>query len=200
MSWTLAFEAIKFLVSKLVASPQEKAEALERLQELEIKAREAEAKIEVAREESFARFVESTQPKSADSYRWVNSLIALVRPGLAVFVMLSLVFATEKWTQVLGALADAGIWGAIAISPLIVWVLGRDGLRLILGYVSMKTGHPIPPDTLPVGTQSVVPMAPVRPVVPTASVAPVPSVRPSVWIPPDLPPVLGDNRNDLPNG
>jgi hypothetical protein len=80
-----------------------------------------------------------------------NVFIALVRPGLAVFSLLSIVFWTDRWVAVLKVLADAGVWGAIALIPLWEFVIGRDGLRVVLGaIVSWRTGK-APAEALPPG-------------------------------------------------
>lgn len=138
--WQLLIPFAKDLIERLVASPAEKLEAQKALAELELRAREFEAKTEAAREDAFARLMESTQPKSDRVYVWANTLIALVRPTLAVFAVISPIIWIEQWKTFLNALEGAGIWGAIALVPVWAWVLGRDGVRMILGIVAGRRG------------------------------------------------------------
>ncbi|MGI0013785.1 MAG: hypothetical protein ACREBU_10135 [Nitrososphaera sp.] len=192
MPWALILPFLQNLIGKFIQDPTERAKQEQALQELALKAKEAEARMEEAREESFARFIASTQPTSDNLYRWANTLIALVRPTLAVFTAVSLIAYTQKWLEILTVLKEAGIWGAIGISPLLVWVLGRDGLRMVLGVVgTIKNGGAIPDGALPEG----IPHREVR--APAGNSTLKPAVKEPVWIPPDLPPVLGDNRNEI---
>lgn len=128
-------EIIKLVLERVIPDPKER-------QALESKL-----------SDDFARFIEATQPKSSDIYRWAATLIALVRPALAVFVVISPVIWTERWMSFLGVLKEAGIWGVIALSPAWVWILGRDGVRIILGVVATLKGLPIPDGVIPPGIQ-----------------------------------------------
>lgn len=187
------------LLDRLLPNPKDKAEAQALLLDLELKAKEAEARMEEARERSFADFIAATQPKSEHIHLWAATAIALVRPALAVFTAVTVFTNTEKWVWFLETLGKTGIWGAIGLSPLLVWVLGRDGLRLVLGAISTaRNGGHIPPEVLPPGlpvTRGASPSAPTpgRPVLPDK---PKPPVWP-VWRPPHLSPVEGDNRETI---
>ena len=140
----LFFPILKRITDKLFPDPQEQAEIQKQLMALE-------AEINTRAEEAFVKYIEATQPKSERVYVWANTLIALVRPALAVFVVVSPIFFTEKWVQFLKVLQDAGVWGAIALAPAWVWVLGRDGVRMILGIVASLRGTQIPVEALPPG-------------------------------------------------
>lgn len=140
----LFFPIIKRIVDRLFPDPQEQADIHKQLVALE-------AEINARSEEAFARYIEATQPKSDRVYVWANTLIALVRPVLAVFVVVSPIFFTEKWVKFLSVLQEAGVWGAIALAPAWVWVLGRDGVRMILGVVATLRGVPLPREALPPG-------------------------------------------------
>ncbi|MEM4381874.1 MAG: hypothetical protein QXX19_06550, partial [Candidatus Caldarchaeum sp.] len=124
-------EIIKLVLERVIPDPKER-------QALESKL-----------SDDFARFIEATQPKSSDIYRWAATLIALVRPALAVFVVISPIIWTDRWMSFLGVLKEAGIWGVIALSPAWVWILGRDGVRIILGVVATLKGLPIPDGVIP---------------------------------------------------
>lgn len=128
-------EIIKLVLERVIPDPKER-------QALESKL-----------SDDFARFIEATQPKSSDIYRWAATLIALVRPALAVFVVISPIIWTDRWMSFLGVLKEAGIWGVIALSPAWVWILGRDGVRIILGVVATLKGLPIPDGVIPPGIQ-----------------------------------------------
>jgi hypothetical protein len=119
----------------------------------ERKAQELVAKIQAQQEEAFARFIEATQPKAERVYVWANTAIALVRPLLCVFAVISPIIWTDRWIQFLGTLKDAGVWGAIALVPAWAWILGRDGVRMILGVVAGLKGG-IPNTLLPPGIPS----------------------------------------------
>jgi hypothetical protein len=138
--------------------------------EQELKARqilaELEAKAEAARAEEFAAFVAATQPASSNVYVWANTLIALVRPALCVFTVVSPIIWTDRWIAFLRMLADTGIWGAIALVPAWAWILGRDGVRMILGLVAGMKGTALPASVLPPSIPSASP-APPPPKVPT---------------------------------
>ena len=129
----ILLDIIKRIIDQVFPDPKEKAELEKRLSD------------------EFARFIEATQPKSSDIYRWASTLIALVRPALAVFVVVSPIVWTDRWLSFLGVLKEAGVWGVIALSPAWVWILGRDGLRLILGVVATMKGQKIPEASLPPG-------------------------------------------------
>jgi len=138
--------------------------------EQELKAKqllaELEARAEAARAEEFAAFIAATQPTADRVYIWANTLIALVRPALCVFAVVSPIVWTDRWVAFLRMLADAGIWGAIALVPAWAWILGRDGVRMILGLVSGLKGVPIPTTAAPPGIPApttTVPTAPVPP-------------------------------------
>lgn len=180
MPWTLILPFIQQLIGKFIADPQERAKQEQALQELAIKAKEAEARAEEAREKAFADFIAATQPSADRVYVWANTAIALVRPSLAVFTAVTLIFYTQKWLEILRVLKDAGIWGAVGISPLLVWVLGRDGLRMVLGVVGTVRNGKVPDEVLPPGLPASAPQPK--------------TVKPPVWTPPPLPPVEGDTR------
>jgi hypothetical protein len=129
-------DIVKLFLERVVPDPKERAELEKRLSD------------------DFARFMEATQPKGSEIYRWAATLIALVRPMLAVFVVITPIIWTKQWVEFLGVLKDAGIWGAIALSPAWVWILGRDGVRMILGIVATLKGTPIPKEVLPPGLPS----------------------------------------------
>jgi len=124
-------ELAKLLLERLVPDPKERAELEKKLAD------------------DFARYIEATQPKGSEVYRWAATLIALVRPALAVFVVLAPIIWTDRWVQFLGTLEKAGIWGAIALAPAWAWILGRDGVRMVLGVTALLRGQPIPKEVLP---------------------------------------------------
>lgn len=183
MPWTLILPFLQNLVGKFIADPQERAKQELALQELALKVKEAEAQMEAAREKSFADFIAATQPSADRVWVAANTLIALVRPALAVFTAVTLIFWTDRWLEILRVLKDAGVWGAVGISPLLVWVLGRDGLRMVLGVVSAVRNGKVPDEVLPPGLPVIAP----KPAAKAAS-------KPPVWTPPPLPDVPGDNR------
>jgi hypothetical protein len=129
--------------------------------EQELKAKELlaqlEAQAEAARAAEFAQFMAATQPHADRVYIWANTLIAFVRPALAVFAVVSPIVWTDRWVALLRQLADAGVWGAVALVPAWAWILGRDGVRMVLALVAGARGVPVPPAAAPPG----VPAAPV---------------------------------------
>jgi hypothetical protein len=131
----LLLPIIKTLLERVVPDPKERAD------------------LERQMSDEFARFMEATQPKGNEIYRWAATLIALVRPALAVFVVISPIVWTQQWVAFLGVLKDAGLWGAIALAPAWVWILGRDGVRMILGTVAALKNTPVPKEALPPGLQ-----------------------------------------------
>lgn len=185
----LFFPILKDIIARVIPDPAQRLELQKQMAEAEAQAREAEAKAEEARANEFAAFIAATQPSADRVYVWMNTLIAAVRPAMAVFVLISLVVYTEKWQAILSTLAGAGIWGAIGISPLLVWVLGRDGLRMVFGAIATWKGGVVPPEVLPPGLRA--PADSGTP--PRLPIAPKPAPRPVVT-PPPLPPVPGDNR------
>lgn len=199
--WFLPFikPVLDILLKRL--DPATQIEAQRAILEMELQVRQAEAQAEAARAKEFADFIAATQPSSERVYVWVNSLIALVRPAMAVFTLVGLIAWTEKWKEILTVLSASGIWGAIGISPLLVWVLGRDGLRMVLGAIAAVRGGQIPPEVLPSGIPTPAPrpipalpapkppviaapaqppfkVQPPRPVSPPIPVTPAPSDRP----------------------
>jgi hypothetical protein len=164
----------------VVRDPEQEMEAKRLLLEME-------ARAEAARAEEFARFMAATQPTADRVYVWANTAIALVRPALCVFAVVSPIVWTDRWTAFLNVLANAGVWGAIALVPVWAWVLGRDGVRLLLGLTAGFRGVAIPPEVLPPGIpsgQSDVLSRPVRP----PSPPPPPSPRPAPPFGPPPPP------------
>lgn len=172
MPWSLILPFLKSLLERVLDDPVARREAQQQLAELDLRVREAEAQAEAAREQAFADFIAATQPSASRVYVLFNSLIALVRPAMAVFVLVSLVVYTEKWKEILTTLASAGIWGAIGISPLLVWVLGRDGLRLVFGAMGVLKGGGVPPEAVPPGIPSAAPATPPVAPRPPVTVAP----------------------------
>lgn len=181
---------LKDLIGRLLPDPAQRLEAEKALATAAAQAREAEAQMEGARAKEFADFIAATQPSPDRVYVWANTLIALVRPALAVFTAVSLIVYTDRWLNILNVLKGAGIWGAVGISPLLVWVLGRDGLRMILGVVATARGTSIPAGVLPPGLPDERE--------PSGNGSPKPPSRPKpVWVPPALPRVPGDNRPEV---
>jgi hypothetical protein len=133
--WPTLLPLLKMLLERVVPDPKERAD------------------LERQMSDEFARFMEATQPKGHEIYRWAATLIALVRPALAVFVVITPIIWTQQWVAFLGVLKDAGLWGAIALAPAWVWILGRDGVRMILGTVAAFKNTSVPKEALPPGLQ-----------------------------------------------
>ena len=150
------------LIRRLVPDPREQAEINQQLQRL---AAEEEAR----KEEAWQAFIAATTPSSERVYVWANTLISLVRPALAVFAVISPIIWTDRWVKFLGVLSEAGVWGAIALVPAWAWILGRDGVRMILGLVSGLKGVPV---QMPPGVPGPSRPQPRRPVEPPRGVEP----------------------------
>lgn len=135
--------------------------------EQELKAKLALEEMAARQDAAWVEYVKATTPQltlpAADRVAvWANTFIAilyglanvfisLVRPGMAVYVGVMTVGHWQQVREILGALAASGIWGAIWLAPLWVWVLGRDITRTLIGtVVSWRTGK-VPLEALPPG-------------------------------------------------
>jgi len=142
------------IIDRVFPDPQDAADAKATLEE-------AAAKTEAARAEEFAEFIKATQPTSDRVYIWANTLIAMIRPVMAVFSLLAPFVWPVPWTNFIKVVAEGAPWSIVALSPMVVWILGRDGLRMVLGLASVvKNGGRIPPEVLPEGLEKIRPSAP----------------------------------------
>lgn len=139
------------IIDRVFPDPQEAADA-------KVAVEEAVAKTEAARAAEFAEFIKATQPTADRVYIWANTAIALVRPGMAIFSLLAPFVWPAPWADFMKAMAENAPWSVVALSPLVVWVLGRDGLRMVLGLVSVvKNGGRIPAEVMPEGLEKIAP-------------------------------------------
>ena len=134
------------------------------LVEIEAQAREAEAKAEAARADEYARFIEATTPKSENVYMWINSLISLVRPSMAVMAFIAPWAWPKIWESVLHSVAANAPYSIVMLVPLWAFVLGRDGLRMVVGAIAAFRSGTVPPGTMPPGIPIQNPQPPVKPV------------------------------------
>jgi len=193
MPWSDISGLLKGLLDRLFPDPAKQAEIAVAMAEIEIRAKEAEAKIEAARAEEFAQFIAATTPNADRVYVWTNSLIALVRPFLAIFSLVTWVYLPDRWREVLAAFGQLDLLGKFIIgSPLLIFVGGRDLMRMFVAIASARigvNGNGSAGRALETLEKVVPPGAPPQP-------AKRPATKP-VWTPPALPPVEGDTRLDV---
>lgn len=91
-----------------------------RTPEDEIKAKQALAEIVTQQWQNITDFVRATTPDTARVYVWVNSLIALIRPGVTILLVLFIITHPEARIDV----SDARLW------PVLWWFFGPEVLRL----------------------------------------------------------------------
>lgn len=202
---TLLFPLLKDILGRVLPNPQEKLDMEKALAQIEARAREAEANAEAARAAEFAAFIAATQPSADRVYVWINSAIALVRPTMAVAAFIAPWLWPDRWQALLHAISANAPYSVVALVPVWAWVLGRDGLRMVVGAIAAFRSGTVPPgafgpgipnsDFVPFPSPEKPPVRPPTkpsvppPAPPSAPVAPAP-----IWVPPPLPPVEGDNR------
>jgi len=162
--WELLIPFAKELIERFIPNPTERLAQERALAELEAQARDSEAKAEAARAAEFASYIAATQPTPDRVYVWANTLIALIRPVMAVFSLLAPFLWVDQWTNFIKVVAEGAPWSIVALSPMVVWILGRDGLRMVLGLASVvKNGGKIPQEVLPDGLEKIAPPRPSGP-------------------------------------
>lgn len=111
--------------------------------EAEAQLRAQLAQIQAQQDQAFADYIKATTPDWSRVYPFANTLIALVRPSLAVFMPLSFMLWPDRWVQIMDAFAKMDVFGKFFIAaPTVVFVMGRDGLRALVALLGarMKNG------------------------------------------------------------